>query len=124
MLAAGFCWQHCSFNPDHTQTTLNGLLARANFARKKKGRACSKEHMATSQSDGKCEVVEDKGISEQDMKDVLAGFLSKKSVREGLSEDDYAKLSRFQKALEEELQQDSQLSRHGSHKKKKKKSSK
>lgn len=60
--------------------------------------------MATSYSgSGVCEVVEEQAISGEDMRGALAAFLRKEHVRKGLSKDDYTKLSRFQKALEDEL---------------------
>lgn len=55
-------------------------------------------------------VVEDSGISSSDMRDKLAEFLGGNHTREGLSEDNYTKLSRFQKALEEEIELESQTS--------------
>lgn len=47
-----------------------------------------------------CEVVEDKGISSNEMSDKMSQFLGKKG---GLSDDDYTRLKRFQTALEKEV---------------------
>ena len=48
--------------------------------------------------------MEDSPISDSEMRDALAAFLRKKNA---CSEDDYAKLSGVQKALEEEAKVDS-----------------
>lgn len=66
--------------------------------------------MATLPNSGQCEVMKDEGISDSDVKDALAVFLRKKDVREEILEDDYAKLSRFQKSLQEQLEHDSKAS--------------
>lgn len=48
------------------------------------------------------EVVKDEGISGNDVEERLSAFLKQKHIREGLSDDDYSRLKRFQKALEKE----------------------
>lgn len=50
----------------------------------------------------RCVVVEDKGISNSQVRKNLSEFLGKKYIREGLSDDNYARLERIQKALERE----------------------
>ena len=64
--------------------------------------------MAASVSTDCCEVLKDEGISESDMKSALSSFLKKKNIREMLSEDDHAKLARFQNALEQDVSQTEQ----------------
>lgn len=46
------------------------------------------------------QVVEDKSISTSQVYKNLSEFLKKKHIQEGLSDDDYARLERIQKALE------------------------
>ena len=48
-------------------------------------------------------VVKDIAISNEEMKEKLSEFLSRKSIKKGLRKEDYAKLQRFQSALEREV---------------------
>ncbi len=57
--------------------------------------------MMEATSEG-CEVVEDKSISSNDMKDLLTEFLGKKYVRKGLSEDYFSRLHRLKEGLVEQ----------------------
>lgn len=53
-----------------------------------------------------CEVVvvEDKGISSSQVYRNLTEFLGRKHIQEALSADDYARLQRIQKALEDDAE--------------------
>ena len=49
------------------------------------------------------EVVQDESMSGKDVEERLSAFLKQKHIREGLSDDDYSRLKRFQKALKKEV---------------------
>ena len=64
--------------------------------------------MATSLNTEVCRIEEDKPISGEEMEKKLSEFLGKKSTRNGLSDDKYSTLKRFQEALKKEVDQKSE----------------